>query len=149
MQGKRMKWMSIVLLLVFSFAFLLVYPIITFVAWFILFAFWCYHKNKKAFVLVANVLYIGAFCFVGYTSYGVTGEGSMLFAWIMPILSAPAGLLIVSLLIIFRVQSMSDISYDVLLFIVGYSQWFILLPWLKKQTKIQDEEKPLKGVQNH
>jgi hypothetical protein len=135
MPGKRMKWVYIVFLLFFSFVFLLFYPSITFVTWFILVAFWVHHKNKKAFFLVANVLYIGAFCFVGYASYGVTGEGAMLFVYIMPILSAPAGLLMAILLIIFKVNPLSDISYDVLFFVVGYSQWFILLPWLTRQRE--------------
>lgn len=81
--------------------------------------------------MIFGMLWIGFFLFFAIRGYGESGESGLAFAIFLTIMSFPSSLLL-NLIPIFNPNVMSSISfiYLVVLFILGFLQWFILIPYL-------------------
>lgn len=81
--------------------------------------------------MILGMLWIGFFLFFAIKGYGESGETGLAFAIFLTIMSFPSSLLL-NLIPIFNPNVMSSISfiYLVAIFILGFLQWFILIPYL-------------------
>ena len=93
--------------------------------------------SKHPVLLISQMCWIGVFIFFGYSGYGASGETGLATEIFLMMMSFPSCFILRLFSPFLELKNVDSISFGLVatFFIIGYLQWFVLLPFLFGKIK--------------